>query len=876
MGKIRVLSFAVANLIAAGEVVDRPASVVKELMENAIDAASRHVTVEIQNGGVTFMRVSDDGCGMSAEDLPVAIRRHATSKIRTAADLDGIATLGFRGEALAAIASVSDLRILSKVAGSPMGAVLEAHAGEVVSVTESGCMDGTTVIVEALFANVPARRKFLKKDATEAQAVTAAVERVALSHPEISFKLIVDGEIKLQTAGDGKLASAVYAVFGRDFAGRLLPLNGEYEGIGVSGYVGRSDNVKGNRNYQNFFINGRWIKSKTAMAALEQAYCSYLPPGRYPVCVLNLTLNPSRVDVNVHPAKLEVKFSNEKLIFEAVYYAVRQALQQNETRPDLSLAKSGASPTAGGRRVSDAFAPITDRAESVRKRQLSLTMSPGTEQGTSASSPAENGMPVASGKTGVTPVAAGSGVPLGGADADGKRAADDTFARMTAEDYIKSYMNSAARVRGDRNAARYPLKPGSYPKSTVPYGPNGWECPPARHPSETTAPTGDSSDGGRASEGSVTAGGPEAAVSAVPARVAGTVDDGGKESAQTPPSFTPVTPERTAAVMRELRESAEAADSWEHGGEEPKKPLPTPAEVPGTAVPSRDNRVTVTPAGEILLRDSLRAPIGADAPLRYDRSMPGEPSADGSYPLPPWPGGTGEKEEGGTPETAPEPTVPLLTRDTELPFVETDAGETPGGTGTAGKSYRIVGEVFYSYVLVEEGDRMLLIDKHAAHERLLFEDLKARLHQTEPSSQLLMVPLEVMLMREEVELLEEYRPELEAIGFLYTTARHTVEVTALPVGIEPGAAGDMLAAIADRIRNNTGSARLTRDILFEKALFQGACKAAIKAGRREADGHIGWLVDRLMALPDITFCPHGRPVALVMTKQNLDHQFERT
>ena len=373
MGNIQVLSFEVANLIAAGEVVDRPASAIKEMMENAIDAGARHITVEIQSGGVSLMRVTDDGCGMSAEDLPMAIRRHATSKIRDAADLDGIITLGFRGEALAAISSVSDMRIMSKRREDDVGSMLEVRGGTLLGVSEFGCGNGTTVIVEHLFANVPARRKFLKRDATEAMAVGANVERVALSHPEIAVRFISDGVLKLDTAGDGQLKSAVYAVYGRDFAARLIPLAGEFEGVEISGFIGRSDNVRANRNGQSFFINHRYVKSRTAQAALEQAFVSYLPAEKYPVCVMNIGLNPARVDVNVHPAKLEVKFSNEKPVFEAIYYTVRQALEQDTGRPALkteALKPTFAKPSV---RLSDATAPIeTERQETLRQRQVTI------------------------------------------------------------------------------------------------------------------------------------------------------------------------------------------------------------------------------------------------------------------------------------------------------------------------------------------------------------------------------------------------------------------------------------------------------------------------------------------------------------------------
>ncbi|MBQ7293737.1 MAG: DNA mismatch repair endonuclease MutL, partial [Clostridia bacterium] len=339
MAKINVLSFAVANLIAAGEVVDRPASAVKEMLENSIDAGATRITVEIQNGGVSFIRVCDNGCGMEPDDLPVAVRRHATSKIKVAEDLENVETLGFRGEALAAIASVSDMRIISKTADAEYGAMLEVKAGNIVALTERACATGTTIIVENLFANVPARRKFLKRDVTEASAVSVWVEKIALSQPSIAIKLIVDGVVKFETAGDGELKNAIYSIYGRDFASKLIHVCTEIEGVEVKGYIGRSDNFKSNRNFQNFFINNRFIKSKTAMAALEQAYTSYIPSEKFPCCVLNIGISPRSVDVNVHPAKLEVKFSNEKPIFDAIYYTVKTALEDDITRPSFELEK---------------------------------------------------------------------------------------------------------------------------------------------------------------------------------------------------------------------------------------------------------------------------------------------------------------------------------------------------------------------------------------------------------------------------------------------------------------------------------------------------------------------------------------------------------
>ncbi|MBQ7599084.1 MAG: DNA mismatch repair endonuclease MutL [Clostridia bacterium] len=337
MGKINLLSIEVANLIAAGEVVDRPASAVKELLENAIDSGASRIVLEIRRGGISFIRVADNGCGMEKEDLIPAITRHSTSKIKSAEDLDSIFTLGFRGEALAAISSVSKLRIFSRVPGAEMGAMLQTDGGESVKVIETGCQPGTTVIVEDLFFNVPARKKFLKKDSTEGIAIAAVIEKIALSHPEISFQFISDGEMKFMTSGNGNLRDTLRTLFGRDIASRSLEVDREEDGIRITGFVSEPDFVKTNRNMENFFINGRYVKSRTASSALEQAYASKIPQDRFPFCVLNIGINPSAVDVNVHPTKLEVKFSNEKSIFDAVYFAVLTALEADVTRPELNL-----------------------------------------------------------------------------------------------------------------------------------------------------------------------------------------------------------------------------------------------------------------------------------------------------------------------------------------------------------------------------------------------------------------------------------------------------------------------------------------------------------------------------------------------------------
>ena len=337
MPVIKQLDPHVADLIAAGEVVERPASVVKELMENAIDAGANAVTVEISRGGMALIRVTDDGCGIPADQAHTAFLRHATSKIAGERDLEAIGTLGFRGEALAAISAVSRVELLTRTDDAALGTALTVDAGVVVSQEDAGCPRGTTMTVRELFYNTPARLKFMKKDAAEGAAVFAAVQHVALSRPELSVKFIRDGKQELLTPGDGQLKSAVYAVMGRDIALGFLPVKGSGEEMGVEGFASLPTCCRGSRGYQHFFVNGRYIKSRVMTAAVEEAYKNQKMVGKFPGCVIHLTVKPNEVDVNVHPAKTEVKFRREQEVFAAVYHAVLSALNRDRTRPQAVM-----------------------------------------------------------------------------------------------------------------------------------------------------------------------------------------------------------------------------------------------------------------------------------------------------------------------------------------------------------------------------------------------------------------------------------------------------------------------------------------------------------------------------------------------------------
>ena len=368
MPKIHVLEKQVAELIAAGEVVERPSSVIKELVENSIDSGASIVTVEIRRGGVTYIRVTDNGCGIAREDVATAFLRHATSKVREKDDLDAILTLGFRGEALASISAVSRVDLITRTADSSIGTHYSSEGGSDVEIEDAGCPLGTTITARDLFFNVPARMKFLKKDTAEGNSVAGLMDKIALSHPEISFRLIREGKEVLHTPGDGKLSSAIYAVFGKEFSGALLPVDYTLGGVRVHGYISSPIASRPNRSMQNFFINGRFVRSRTACVALEEAYKGAIMVGKFPACVLHIELPSSVVDVNVHPAKLEVRFVNERPVFDAVYHGVKSAVTASRDMKSVDLAQHA-------RRPVDPYKPDVV----VKPQQMVLNQPPKTE-----------------------------------------------------------------------------------------------------------------------------------------------------------------------------------------------------------------------------------------------------------------------------------------------------------------------------------------------------------------------------------------------------------------------------------------------------------------------------------------------------------------
>ena len=642
MPHIQQLDPHVADLIAAGEVVERPASVVKELMENAIDAGAKSVTVEIQHGGMTLIRVTDDGCGIAPEEAETAFLRHATSKIRTEYDLEAIGTLGFRGEALAAIAAVSRVELLTCTADAPIGTAVTLEGGVVVSREEAGCPRGTTMIVRDLFYNTPARLKFMKKDAAEGAAVFVAVQRTALSHPEVAIRFLRDGKQELRTPGDGQLKSALYAVFGRDIALGFAPVNGSGGEMTVTGFASLPTCCRGTRGYQYFFVNGRFVKSRTMMAALEEAYANQKMVGKFPGCVLHLTTKLNAVDVNVHPTKQEVKFGSERRVFDAVYYAVKSMLEGDRTRPQAVIS-----------------APAKPPVQAPAPKAAHDTVTPN----------------------------------------------QTAFRTMTAQEFREKPKTS------------FTLNDFTTPKAAT-----------------KPAPT-------------VKAAAPKAA---------------------------PVLVEKKAPVP--------AAE-----------PMPAPIPQPKTEKP-----------------EPVAAPVEKPVPV---------------------------------PEPAPIPE--------EIPW-------------------RIAGEVLNTYIIVEQGDKVLFIDKHAAHERLNFDRLKAGGYT--PMVQALLAPVVFTPPAEEgaallahLELLTRFGFEAEDFG------GGAIIVRAAPNDV---AAGEIEATLTEIAGKLLTTGRADPDAARDALLHTMACKAAIKGGQRNAPEELRKVAEAVLS-GAVRYCPHGRPVAIELTRNQLEKQFKR-
>ena len=694
MGKIHVLDKQIAELIAAGEVVERPSSVIKELVENSLDAGANLITVEIQHGGITYIRVSDNGCGIAAEDVPLVFKRHATSKIRSEEDLNAIATLGFRGEAMASIAAVSRVEMLTRTADSEEGTMYVIHGGEEQEQYPVGCPVGTTLIARDLFYNTPARMKFLKKDVSEANSVAVVVEKAALSHPEVSFKFIRDGQVKLHTPGDGKLLSAIHAVLGREAAASMIPVNYEAFGMKVSGYTCKPVDSRSNRTMQNFFINGRFVRSKTMMAALEEAYRHSIMVGKFPSCVLDLQAPFGDTDVNVHPAKIEVRFANEKSVFDVIYYGVKSALSQYDYSLNLNKEEEKPAPTVIG------------KSPDLNKK-----------------------------------------APL----------------RVSAEEY--------------RNLITKEQK---------------------------------------------------AEKSAVQKEIPSVTDSPKKQYAENIHSYTKAQKSTLDQVLLNMNKTVSNSKASAR---------------PSTALTLHDDGVPYVSEPKITASNK-KTPI---TDLEQRASVWDEE-------LPDCMNGVAAPEMKQTKET--ETTQVLRYADEEKDPYE---------------SARIIGELFGTYILLENNDQLILVDKHAAHERLLFEQLK-KLDLTK-DRQILLAPVLVHLSREDYTAVADRMDAFQQIGFeVENFDGGDLLVREVPLALPDSDIRSIVEETAHKLLQNRND--LTPEII-DDLLHNIACRSAVKAHDKNSCMELQQIITMLRNNEDVKYCPHGRPIARLLSRREIEKMFGR-
>lgn len=643
MPKINVLPKEVYSLIAAGEVVERPMSIVKEMIENSIDAGAKHITVEIKNGGTTYIRITDDGCGIAGEDVKKVFISHATSKISTGSDLDSIATLGFRGEAMASIAAVAKVELLTKAENEETGVRYEIAGGEELDFSDAGCPQGTTVVVRDIFFNVPARMKFLKKDVTEGNSVQGIVERIAISNPDISFRFIREGRQAMITAGNGDLKSTIYSVYGSELSETLVPVEYHYSGMRLTGYVSRPHQSRKSRAMQFFFINGRLVDSRLAKAALEQAYKNLIMVGRFPACVLNIEMDTKLVDVNVHPAKIEVRFVNEKPIFDLIYYGVKTAVEQQDTVKEGKLSDNSIS-SVYGNQIKTNSSKIDFFKKEEKPNQLKF----------SSASP-------------------------------------KTWSLASPKAQLRRETSEEENIKKD-------IKEESVFDKPI-----------------------------------------------------------------------------------EAKEKAE------------------------------------------IKTEQIEIPVQNNA------------FSENTQPV---------------------------TEEIDSSVIVDEKDDTP--------VFRVVGEAFRTYIIVEIENDLYYIDKHAAHERMNFEKLKA---ESNISSQLLLMPVAVKLSAEEYSVITDNIPLLSKCGFeVEDFGNLSVIVRETPSMLDGSDIKDLILEIAEKLlRHKTDIEPDKMDWIFHST----ACRSAVKGGDYTSEKERELFVEKLLSMPDIRYCPHGRPVMIKISRYELEKQFGR-
>ena len=731
--KINVLSRDIAELIAAGEVIERPASVIKELVENSIDSGATFIDVEIKNGGTTYMKVSDNGCGIRKEDVPKAFLRHATSKISKVTDLDRIGTLGFRGEALASISAVSKVELTTRAEDEIVGTKCNISGPDEPILSDIGCEIGTTFVIKDLFYNIPARKKFLKKEITESNAIASIMDRVSLSHPEISFGFVKDGKKMLKTLGNKDLKSCIFSIYGKEFCDSLLPVGYDYQGINISGFTSKKEYVRPNRNMQHFFVNGRYVKTKTGYAALEEAYSGFIMSGKHPSCVLFIDIDASLVDVNVHPAKVEIKFANEKPIFDIVYRSVRNAIINNRSNVRYDF---------------NELDKEIERNNFVRPVEKSIY-----NKNLDEIKPSYDGF----NRTDISNKDKEPKVKASFQISSSKRDNSDTV--------LDEVMNRINNFQKQREQEENRIEKMKMEEKKI--------------------------EEKRAEEKKI--------------------EEKKKEIKEFIRNY-----EEKYQDCREI--SPCAPDTGDDEIENSK--LKEESDEPEIFVPKK-----------LTVNMIKKEKIGLPKQEKFDNDC-------------------NIKEE-----------KELETAKSQGKFI--DDKDKPG---------RLLGEIFDTYVLLQKNEDLIIIDKHAFHERYIYDQLKAK--NDKILSQIILTPIRVTLEKKEYSTIIENIDIMSEMGFgIEDSKAGYIIVKSIPTFVSIDDVSNLIIEIAGYIDDNKNNINADKIEWLYKNI---ACRAAIKAGKRSRDVELQDIIKKWNDNPNITNCPHGRPVCIVLSKKNIEKQFKRT
>lgn len=786
MGNIVLLDELTINKIAAGEVIERPASVVKELVENSIDAGANKITVEIKNGGISYIRITDNGKGFMPDDMEIAFERHATSKIREAADLETVTSMGFRGEALASIAAISHVELVSKTVDNEIGKKIEVKGGNVINIEDTGCPQGSTITVTDLFYNTPVRYKFLKKDFTEAGYIEDVITRIALVHPEIAIKLINSGKVIIQTSGNNDMKSVIYSVYGKDVAENIIDVDYNYEDIKITGVIGKPVVARSNRANQLFFVNKRYIKDKVLTSAAEQGYKGLLTVGKYGFLVLNIEMNPQKVDVNVHPAKLEVRFEDENKIFKAIYHAIKESLLKEDLIPDktkIELDKKAQQNTWSNMKW-QTF--VTSNSDEPEKNQTNNEDKANSDEETSIQN-SENNLvndnekreeanqdsnneDLGINNLNVVDETNENNVPekekhggLFGLFSHRKK--EENF-----EDNIDDTQNFIAQIYKNHNG------------------------------------TSESSDEDQISsmQNSVT---DETKIY--------TVDNENNANLNT---------DINSKIDDLLNKHEETKTMDESNISEKIKEL-----------------------------DALKI-------------EPDYKNFDEMYALT---FGTTRKEQPKVEEdnsTYKVDTADLKTAENVSIFEKMPKNDIP--------DYKFIGIAFSTYIIIEMDKELYIIDQHAAHERIMYEKIKANYYSdSNKDSQLMLLPDIINLSHKDMQIAKDNMEIFEKAGFvLEEFGENTIKLSGVPTVCLDLDTKELFLETLDEI--NT-VARTAKQEIEEKFIATVACKAAVKANMALTREEVDSLMRQLLVLPNPFTCPHGRPTAIRMTREDIERKFSR-